>query len=162
MKIFFKCVMVGISILTLFLFMPPRRVEGSQKCEKDIVITIERTSCFGDCPVYSAQIHADGEVVYVGKRLVKEIGERRFKISQENLRRIIKEFERIDYFSLKDRYETDENGMSVTDLPTTTTSICLDGKKKTVVNYYNAPKKLFELEDKIDSLAGLYKYLGPL
>ena len=57
---------------------------------------------------------------------------------------------------------TDENGMSVTDMPTTTTSICLNGKKKRVVNYYHAPRKLDELEDKIDSLAGLYSLLGPL
>ena len=147
-----------ISVLISSLFAPP----CTQKCEKDIVITIDRTSCFGDCPVYSAEIYANGDVVYVGRRFVKEEGERRFKISQETIQKIIKEFERIDYFSLKDKYVEDENRMSVTDLPTTTTSICLDGKKKSIVNYYGAPKKLFALEDKIDSLAGLYKYLGPL
>jgi hypothetical protein len=149
-------------VLALSLFVPHPKAEVSQKCEKDIVITIQRSACFGNCPIYSAQIYADGAVVYVGDEFVKEKGERRFKIPQENIQKLIKEFERIDYFSLKDKYDADENGMSVTDLPTTITSICLDGKTKRVVNYYGAPKKLFELEDKIDNLAGLYKYLGPL
>lgn len=149
------CALVG-----LLLLVP--RVEGSQKCEGDILITIERGACFGSCPIYSAQIYADGTVVYVGKNYVKTTGERRFKISHDRVQALIKEFERIDYWSLKDKYETDENGMSVTDMPTTTTSICLNGKKKRVVNYYHAPRKLDELEDKIDSLAGLYSLLGPL
>ena len=147
--------------LVVLLLLTPY-AEGSQKCEGDILITIERGACFGSCPIYSAQIYADGTVVYVGKNHVKTIGEQRFKISQERIQTLIKEFERIDYWSLKDKYETDENGMSVTDLPTTTTSICLNGKTKRVVNYYHAPKKLDELEDKIDSVAGLYSLIGPL
>ena len=148
------CVLlVGISIVIFYLSMP--------QCENNVVITIQRSSCYGYCPVYSAQIHADGEVVYVGKSDVKEVGERRFKISQEKVQQLIKAFEQVDYFSLKDRYDTGENGMTVTDLPTTTTSICLDGKKKRVVNYYGAPKKLAELEHKIDVIAGLQDLLGP-
>ena len=131
-------------------------VSASQQCENNVVITIQRSSCFGYCPVYSAEIHADGEVVYVGKSDVKEIGERRFKISPEKVQQLIKAFEQVDYFSLKDKYDAD-----VTDLPTTTTSICLDGKKKKIVNYYGAPKKLAELEHKIDVIAGLQELLGP-
>src|SRR3954466_9301949 len=138
--------MVAIGVLTL---VPHYRIAAGQKCDNNIVITIERTRCYGDCPVYSAQIYADGAVVYTGKMFVKETGERRFKIPQEKVQELIKEFERVDYFSLKDKYDADEKGMIVTDLPTTTTSLCLDGRTKKVVNYYGAPKKLFELEDKI-------------
>ncbi|HEV2834737.1 MAG TPA: DUF6438 domain-containing protein [Pyrinomonadaceae bacterium] len=124
--------------LVLLLALLPV-VEASQKCEDDILITIEREECFGGCPVYSARIYADGTVVYVGKRYVKTKGERRSKISQETIQRLINYFKRIDYWSLKYKYDTDENGVTVSDLPTTTTSICLDGKKTTVVNYYGAP-----------------------
>src|ERR1043165_1978694 len=150
------------ALVGLLLLSPISGAEGSQKCEGDVLITIERGACFGSCPIYSAQIYADGTVVYGGKNYVKTIGEQRFKISQDRIQNLIKEFERIDYWSLKDKYETDENGVSVTDLPTTTTSICLEGKKKRVVNYYHAPRKLDELEDKLDSLAGLYSLIGPL
>ena len=51
---------------------------------------------------------------------------------------------------------------SVTDQPTTTTSICLEGKKKRVVDYYFAPRELEQLEDEIDRLLGLYQFIGPL
>lgn len=153
---------VRIILLVLLVLAPHQTLTASQKCAEDIVITIEREVCFGGCPAYSAQIYADGTVVYVGKENVKVIGEKRFKISREGIQTLIKEFERIDYFSLKDKYDVDENGMSVTDQPTTTTSICLAGKKKKVVNYYCAPKQLEQLEDKIDSVAGLFEFLGPL
>jgi hypothetical protein len=162
MRYYFKsAVTTGLLGVLLLLSLIPK-AEGSQKCEGDILITINRGACFGDCPVYSAQIYADGTVVYVGKLNVKTIGEQRYKISQDRIGALIKEFERIDYWSLKDIYETDEKGMSITDQPTTTTSICLNGKTKRVVNYYYAPRKLDELEDKIDSLAGLYSLIGPL
>jgi hypothetical protein len=153
-------VLVGIILLTFFLFPQDPKLESYPKCDGRIVITIDRSSCFGRCPVYSAEIHGDGTVVYVGKSYVMEKGERRSTISPENLQQLIKEFRRINYFSLEDRYETDENGNTVSDLPTTTTSICLDGRKKTVVNYAYAPREVHELQDKIDSLAGLNKFIA--
>jgi len=144
-----------IIFLPVILVCSPQRIEGLQKCG-DVMITIERESCFGGCPVYAARIHTDGSVVYVGVRFVKEIGERRFKISQQRIRELIQAFEEINYFSLKNTY-----GMSGTDLPTTTTSICLKGKRKKVVNYYFAPpKELERLEDKIEELADLRGFIG--
>lgn len=75
---------------------------------------------------------------------------------------MIEEFQRIKYFTLKDRYDVDENGKSVTDQQTTITSICLDGREKRVVDYYCAPKELVQLESRMESLAGLYEFIGPL
>ena len=143
-------------VLLLCLFP---RVEAQQQC--DTLITIYRSGCLGDCPSYSAQIYADGTVVDVGPAFVKTTGERRFTISPQAVQNLIKEFQRLDYWSLKDRYDVDEKGNSVLDVPITTTSICLNGKKKQVVNLYG-PKRLDELEDRIDSLGALYSLLGPL
>ena len=135
---------------------------AQQKPTSEIIITIEREACFGSCPVYSAQIYADWTVIYDGKDFVKIIGKKQHKISEENLKKLIEAFEQVKFFSLKDRYDSDENGMSVTDQPTTTTTISLDGKKKKVVNYYCAPKELEKLEDTIDRIAGLHEYIGPV
>jgi hypothetical protein len=57
-------------------------------------------------------------------------------------------------------YSEDEQGMSVTDLPSTTTSIRINGKYKQVYNYYGSPKVLNELENKIDELAGLSRLIN--
>src|SRR5205085_3979605 len=127
-----------------------------------ILITIKREVCFGSCPIYSAEIYSDGTVVYHGEGNVKVEGEKRHRITNDRVAELIRAFQRINYFSLKDRYEVDENGHSVTDRPTTTTSLSLNGKYKKVVDYYCAPKELLALEDLIDKLAGLYEYIGPL
>lgn len=149
-------------LLALAFFSLCPNVIAQEKPDSKIVITIKREVCFGSCPVYSAQIYEDGTVVYVGEAFVKVEGERRHRITEDRVRELIKAFERINYFSLKDRYAVDENGQSVTDQPTTTTSISLNGKYKKVVDYYCAPKELVALEDLIDKLAGLYEYIGPL
>jgi hypothetical protein len=137
-------------------------IQAQETSDSEIVITIERTACFGSCPVYSAQIYADGTIVYYGKDFVKITGRKQHKISEEKVEELIKAFEQVEYFSFKARYDSDGNGMSVTDQPTTTTSFSLNGEQKKVVNYYSAQKGLKTLEDKIDEIARLYEYIGPL
>lgn len=147
---------------TLTLFSSPAGTVAQKEADSEILITIKRETCLGGCPSYSAQIYADGTVVYRGDDFVKVKGERRHKVAETKVLELVKAFERIDYFSLKDKYEVDANGRSVTDQPRTTTSISLNGRYKKVVDYYCAPKELVALEDLIDKLAGLYEYIGPL
>jgi hypothetical protein len=125
-----------------------------------ILITIKRGGCFGPCPIYSAQIYEDGTVLYKGELFVKVEGKRQYKISQGKIKQLIEEFQRINYFSLKDKYEKDEFGVSISCQSTRTTSINLNGQKKQVVNYYGAPEMLDELEDKIDEVAELNNLIG--
>lgn len=132
------------------------------KPASQIVITIKRETGLACSPDYSAEIYADGTVVYHGEACVKVTGERRHTISTDRVAQLIKAFEQANYFSLKDSYEYDERGMSVTDSPRTTTSLSLNGKTKKVVDYLSPPKKLIALEELIEKLAGLYEYIGPL
>lgn len=126
----------------------------------EILITIERQPCYGECPVYSAEIYTNGTVIYKGKYWVKVEGERQYKITKYKLEKLVEEFHRINYFSLKNKYEKDKFGVSVTDQTTTITSITLNAKKKRIVNYYGAPEELDELADKIDKISGLSKLIG--
>ena len=97
---------------------------------KDIrVITIKRTGCYGDCPVYKAKIFADGSVVFKGEYWVEVVGERRFGISEKKLGELIAAFEAADYFSFKNLYRT-----NVTCGPSTITSWNRNGQRKRVVN----------------------------
>lgn len=126
----------------------------------EILITIERTGCEGICPVYSAEIYSDGTVIYRGEHFVKFAGEKRYKISEDKLEKIISEFNRINYFSLKNKYETDEFGICITCQPTTITSINTGGRRKKIINYYGAPGSLDRLANKIDKLSGLSELIG--
>lgn len=149
-------------LFALTVFAAFTSINAQTKTDSEILITIERGPCFGPCPVYSAKIYNDGTVVYEGAEFVRVNGIKQHKITVDKVKELIKAFEQIRYFSLKDRYDADENGMSMTDQPTTTTSISLNGKQKKVVNYYGAPKQLGELENLIDSVASLYEYIVPI
>ena len=116
---------------------------------KEVVITLERTACYGVCPVYALTIHGDGRVIYEGIRCVKIEGIRTTTISEDEIKQLIVEFQKIDYFSLEGSYEE----RNATDMPSVYTSLTVNGKTKTVRHYhgdFNAPKKLTELENKID------------
>jgi len=45
-------------------------------------ITLERTSCFGTCPVYKVSVRRDGSVAYDGKQFVRVTGHRTHKIPE--------------------------------------------------------------------------------
>ena len=69
-----------------------------------------------------------------------------------------------DYFNLKDNYMA-----PVTDLPTTITSVTLDGQTKTISNYggcmeldraEKAPQGLCDFEVKIDSVTNSAQWVG--
>lgn len=153
--------------VVLFLILPlvacafsPDNANAQKKADSKILITIERGACYGTCPIYSAQISGDGTVIYNGVENVKVKGKKQFKIPKAKVQELVKAFEDINYFSLKDRYDTDERGMRLADLPPATTSITINGKSKKIVHNYGAPKGLRELENKIDEVAGLKKLVS--
>jgi hypothetical protein len=117
----------------------------------EVVITLERTVCFGACPEYKLTIYGSGTVVYEGRRFVKIEGKRTTAIGEDKVRQLLLEFRRVDYFSLDDSYEE----FRATDMPSAYTSLTVDGTTKTVRHYhgdFNAPEELTELEDRIDEI----------
>lgn len=134
--------------------------------DKNDFITLERTVCFGTCPNYKLTIKSDGNVIFEGKRFTKTTGIARGKISVADYRALVSEFEKIDYFSLPDRFTpgTKECPQVITDMPSANTSIKLNGKVKAVDHYHGCGSqgvlpKLTALEDKIDKVAGTQKWI---
>jgi hypothetical protein len=142
----------------------------------DTLIILERTVCFGTCPAYRLTISADGKVVFEGKEFVRVKGIAEDKVSQIQLRQLISEIEKADYFSLKDQYSSEKDGCkaSWTDYSSAITTVKLNGKAKTINHYHGCrdetldrspgevyPKQLFDLENKIDETVGTKKWLEP-
>lgn len=157
----------------LFLFVAgfshPVKLSAQKPIPKDTLITLERTICYGSCPDYKLTIAADGTVTFEGRRFVKVRGIATGHISQEDLRKLIAEFDAVSYFSLRDSYKTQADGCPEvwTDNPQAITSIRMGGKSKKIVHYYGCeedqgksiyPKVLTELEAKIDQIAGTDKW----
>ena len=73
-----------------------------QDIPPDTIITLERTVCFGTCPAYKLTISADGAVVFTGEEYVREKGTVHSKISKDQVKQLISEFTKTQYFSLRD------------------------------------------------------------
>lgn len=119
------------------------------------VITLRRTVCFGMCPDYSLEILGDGTVNYEGFHAVKVEGKQTSKIAAKDVKELVDEFFKIDYLALKDSFVE-----PVTDMPSRTTSLLVDGKKKSVYNYFGGPEELKVLEDKIDQVANSAQWVS--
>jgi hypothetical protein len=131
---------------------------------QDLMITLERTGCYGICPVYKLTITADGAVEFEGRRFVKQEGVTiKSAISLERLKELMAEFDRVKFFSLDDDYS--ETRFSCrTDHPSAFTSIRTNGRSKRINHYLGCgepkvPKELTELENKIDEIVNTAQWL---
>jgi hypothetical protein len=125
---------------------------------KEVVITLERTECFGTCPVYRLTVYGYGAVIYEGIRFSQVQGTMKTTISEEKIKHLVSEFQKLDYFSLRESYEE----RNVTDMPFAITSLTINGNKKTVRHYHgdlSTPKELTELEDKIDEIVNTNQWI---
>lgn len=131
----------------------------------DLEIKLERTGCFAGanaCPTYKLTVNADGSVVFEGIDLTTVKGRAEDKISPEKMRLLIAEFQRADFFNLKDSYDYPNCPSIATDSPNANTSIRMNGQDKTIHHYLGClgedlktfPAQLTELEDKIDEIVG--------
>ncbi len=128
----------------------------------DLVITLERTPCFGACPVYKLAIYGDGRVMYAGQQFVAVTGQQTTTLSAEQVQELVSEIERADYFSLKDEYTA-----PATDMPSAIVSVSLNRQTKTI-NHYGycgaefdeAPKELCDLEQKVDEITNSAQWVG--
>ncbi len=124
----------------------------------DISIKLERTPCFGACPIYQLIINGDGTVVYNGTRFVQVVGTAKTTIPREQVKELVAAFDRSNFFSLKD-YTT----ANITDAPSAITSITVRGQTKTVRHYQgdrSAPQALTDLETQIDKTANSAQWVG--
>lgn len=116
------------------------------------VITLERTACFGTCPMYTVSIYEDGKVVYEGENFVTVTGEQTSEIPPETVAAMVDAFEAVGYFDWNEAYDA----MTVTDLPSAITSVTRDGETHRINHYMgdsSAPLALSFLEQWIDDMA---------
>ncbi|MGI8469915.1 MAG: DUF6438 domain-containing protein [Pyrinomonadaceae bacterium] len=155
--------------------------QHSPNIPPDTLISLERTGCYGTCSAYTLVILTDGTVIfgssmyYVrnGKESVqKSLRPIKSEISKEQLQQIIDEFERANFFSLKDSYRDVSDGCPTwgTDAPSVFVSIQINGRKKSIEHNLGCrysgkdfprvfPKELYELENKIDEIVNTEQWL---
>ena len=109
--------------------------------QKKLTISLEKTACFGTCPILKIEIYNNGAIVYNGIKHVKKIGTLNLEIQKKEIQKILLMAEEIDFYNLEKEYTE-----RISDLPTT--YIMINGKL--IKDYFGAPKKLKDLENQIE------------
>ena len=116
--------------------------------DDSLFASIKRGVCYGTCPAYELKIYNNGYTVMTGSRNVPLIGKYSTTLTLEKMHAFINKANDIGYLKMNDVYD---NKM-VTDLPETTTSIVVKGKRKTVRRRYQYPKEILSFEELFDNL----------
>lgn len=142
---------------------PLQKVEVDKKIEKEnqervktetnsfpdsLVARIERTACYGSCPIYTISVYNTGFASYEGVNFVENKGYFGAYISRNVINTLQNMAKEIGFMQFQEVY--DEEG--ITDIPSTITSMRIDGQLKTVKNRYAGPMQLEEFEKFFDSL----------
>jgi Domain of unknown function (DUF6438)/Ankyrin repeats (3 copies) len=129
----------------------------------DASIRLQRTSCPGTCPAYTATIDARGTVVYDGERNVRAVGRSTAHIIPASVAKLLATAERMHFFDLRDAYKQIDNPDGtvwvVSDLPTTIITITVNGRTKRVESYVGAPESVAALQREIDEVAGTKRWI---
>ncbi|SRR5258707_2611540 len=123
---------------------------------QDVIITVERTMCFGTCPDYRLSIYGNGKVVYEGHYYVRVEGTRTTYIPKRKVRELVAEFEKIGFYKFDDHY-----AIGVTDMPSVLITINLEGKSKTIDIYGGrAPEEIMKLISQIEEAVKVSRWVG--
>ena len=153
---------------------------SQEKIPKDLTITLERTMCpLGHCPAYTLRITADGSVKFTPDGAFAQRGDGSMPsfplagtVTTNQIKDLLTEFQRIKFFSLKNRYRpTGRNNIGPscpeywTDSPTAVTTIIGNGRRKKVSHYLGCQgadvlDQLVALEQKIDDTANAKQWIS--
>ena len=161
-------------VLVLLLVAGNAFAQPSRPSDDLLEIRLQRTACYGECPVYTLSIWKNGRVRFEGTEYVGTKGPVHGKITSAKKDLLVAEIVRADFFSLKDAY-TSRSGncpITATDMPSVTLRIKLNGREKTIEHYLGCfetsdkrdelpifPRSLVLLEDKIDEIVGTDRWI---
>ena len=114
-------------------------------------IGLQRTACFGECPVYTVIVHASGRVDYHGRMYVPRLGTHTGMVSLpdfQNLAQFIagtRFWEMESYYDFRDCVVSDCGGACVL--------VATENRRRLVSNYGNSgPPELWAIAGLIDLL----------
>jgi hypothetical protein len=115
-------------------------------------VTMARSACYGTCPVYQVTLEGSGRVTWQGQSHVAIPGAVTYQIPPQDVAGLVALFGQASFFSLDDSYRA-----QITDGPTTTLTLSLGGKTKSVKDYIGyavgMPMSVEQLEKAIDKTA---------
>ena len=124
-----------------------------------VLMTLERTACFGTCPIYRVVVFKDGRIEYPGEQYVKVVGQAQRRLGAQELSDIPRAFSEAGFCLLDAEYVRIE----VTDAQFVFTSFSGCDPPVAVKHYHGdtrAPEKLGELEKRLDRILETDRWVG--
>lgn len=126
-------------------------------------LTLERTACFGACPVYRVTIHADGRVEYEGTQWVEVRGKREGRADPESLAELREALAGLELEAKHYQYGKPACGQFMTDMPGARITIVRPaGEQRYSFNEgcTATPDELKRLAERIDRAARTGRWIG--
>jgi hypothetical protein len=111
-------------------------------------ITLQRTWCYGRCPIDEVVLRADGTAAFTGKGNVGRTGQFRGTFWKGEFDQLSKWLDSQGFFGMKDSY-----GSANIDASDQIISIVRDGKRKTVTNHWGGSLVFWGMERAIRGIA---------
>lgn len=141
---------IGFIIFSLIFISGCGSSKKAFKSPQDFSLTIQRTACFGTCPIFVMTVNNKGEVDYQGERFVKNVGHFRKSLDQTKFKSIVEQMQKSNIHDMKDDY----NNEGISDLPSVILTYTAEGKTKKVLCRYQCPAEFTALVLNIEALIG--------
>lgn len=116
-----------------------------------VIISLERTPCFGRCPVYNIKVHENGLVIYNAEKNTDTTGCFYAVLTKEELQSLKNKFIANGFMDMADKYP--EEGKAPVDLPSCVLVFNNNGTTKTVRDKrWDTPAPLAELQTTIEQI----------
>lgn len=90
------------SLILMFTLYSSCSIHQKKIPQKEI--SLEKTQCFGTCPIYTINIFSDGTGIYEGKKFVDLEGTYNFKVHKKKLRKIRRMANQINFKKIENKY----------------------------------------------------------
>lgn len=135
----------------------------------DVSITLQRSTCFGNCPGYSVTVTSDGTVSFEGHAHV-QTGSARGHATPAQVANMLAAFDRAGFRSMRDSYVSHDDGceMVMSDMPGVKITV-VDSTGSKTVDFYNGctgatadavRPRVEQLARSIDQQLGTARWIG--
>ena len=120
---------------------------------------LTRGDCFWGCPVYSLTVHADGRVIYDGRKNVVVLGRHEGQVAPQDMARVLAAARAADFYHLRTFYFA-----QVSDRPVNSVKIRIGWRTRTVWDhageYACMPATVSILEGAVDQAGGARRWVS--
>lgn len=117
----------------------------------EVILSMERTPCYGDCPVYSIKLYSNGLLLYNGEKFTDKTGCFYGKVSDREINQFNTYILEAGFFDLENKYPAKDRAPA--DLPNCILYFKSGNREKKIEDqHWETPQTLKTIEKKVDSL----------